>query len=239
MRDERRYSDEEVAKILDEATRARGETGSSLSSLEGFTLEELKAIGGEAGIDPRMIERAARELDRPLPEVSADVRLLGARVGVGRSVQLPRRLTDEEWNRLVVDLRETFDAKGKIETDGAFRQWRNGQLQALLEPTAEGERLRLKTVKSQGRMFLSFGAVMLVVLTLRALVAILFGDGLSADSDFLTLAVLGGGMMASQYLLLPPWARKRALQMEGVARRLIESVGEERGERAGWSDEGA
>jgi len=238
MRDERRYSDEEVARILDEATRARGEAGSSLSSLEGFTLDELKAIGGEVGIDPRTIERAARELDRPLPAVSPDVRLLGARIGVGRTVHLPRSLTEDEWNRLVVDLRETFDAKGKIETDGAFRQWRNGQLQALLEPTAEGERLRLKTVKSQGRMFLSFGAVMLVVLTLTALVAILFGDGLSADSDFLTLAMLGGGMMASQYLLLPPWARKRELQMEGVARRLIESVGEESGDGPGGDSSG-
>jgi len=30
--------------------------------------------------------------------------------GVGRTVDLERRLTDAEWDQLVVDLRETFDA---------------------------------------------------------------------------------------------------------------------------------
>ena len=35
--------------------------------------------------------------------------VLGTTVGVGRYVDLPRRLTEEEWNQLVVDLRMTFD----------------------------------------------------------------------------------------------------------------------------------
>src|SRR2546430_5906981 len=34
---------------------------------------------------------------------------LGLRIGVARTVNLNRRLTDEEWERLVVQLREVFN----------------------------------------------------------------------------------------------------------------------------------
>ena len=77
---------------------------------------------------------------------------------MGRTVELPRALTDQERNRLVIDLRETFDAKGKIRDEGAFKQWTNSNLQALLEPTETGQRLRLRTVKGDARSFQGMGA---------------------------------------------------------------------------------
>ncbi|HEX9886603.1 MAG TPA: hypothetical protein VGA70_08950, partial [Longimicrobiales bacterium] len=131
---ERRYTEEEVAEILDRATEVRTERGRSLATSEGLTLAELKEIGQEAGIPSDMIVWAAGQVDRPA-QADPDVRLLGARIGVGRTVHLGRKLTDAEWNRLVVDLRETFNAVGTVREQGAFRTWSNGNLQALLEPT--------------------------------------------------------------------------------------------------------
>ena len=57
-------------------------------------------------------------------------------VGVSRTVTSAGNFTEREWERLVVDLRETFDAKGAVKREGSFRQWTNGNLQALVEPTA-------------------------------------------------------------------------------------------------------
>lgn len=217
---ERRYSEEEVAEILDRATKVREEaSGRQLSSPRGLTLAELKEIGAEAGIDTDLIERAAGEIDRPTPSTEPKRRMAGIPIGVGRTVYLDRPLTDDEWNRLVVDLRETFDARGNVREEGAFRQWNNGNLQALVEPTDDGERLRLKTTSGRGRMFIGFGGTMIAVVTLLALVSMFTGAG-SAWDDIIPLLLIGGAFVGSQAIRLPRWARTRQLQMEGIIDRL-------------------
>jgi hypothetical protein len=56
--DERRFTDEEVREIL---RRAVARTSSrAVAKREGLSLEELKAIGAEVGIDPVQLEDAAR-----------------------------------------------------------------------------------------------------------------------------------------------------------------------------------
>jgi hypothetical protein len=71
-------------------------------------------------------------------------RAAGLPIGVGRTVELDRPRSDSDWERLVADLRETFEARGMVRYDGPFRQWTNGNLQALIEPTPSGHRLRWK-----------------------------------------------------------------------------------------------
>jgi hypothetical protein len=43
-------------------------------------------------------------------------------------VHLARKLTDEEWERFVAHVRETFDARGTMTSEGSLRQWSNGNL---------------------------------------------------------------------------------------------------------------
>jgi len=54
-------------------------------------------------------------------------------------------LTDAEWERLVADLRRTFDAKGKVEVQGRLRSWTNGSLQLHVEPEDSGYTVRMRT----------------------------------------------------------------------------------------------
>ncbi len=54
-------------------------------------------------------------------------------------------------------LRETFDARGRLKAEGSFRQWTNGNLQALLEPTSSGHRLRLSTRKGDVKALVAVG----------------------------------------------------------------------------------
>ncbi len=110
----RRYSESEVARILERATVVDDSTGPTPASADGLTLAELEDIGREVGIPAERIVEAASTLDVEPAARATDRRLLGLRVGVGRTVYLDRSLSDSEWARLVVDLRETFDARGRV-----------------------------------------------------------------------------------------------------------------------------
>ena len=101
---ERRYDEDEVAEIFERATEAQGRSLPGGRSAEGLTLQELQEVGREVGLSADLVARAAHSLDMA-PQVHGR-KLLGLPVGVGRTVELARPLTDAEWHRLVADLRD-------------------------------------------------------------------------------------------------------------------------------------
>jgi len=219
---ERRYSEEEVAAIFDRATKAQVGAGSrrQLPPGEGMTLAGLQEIGSEVGIPPELVAQAARSIDRRGRETTRT--LLGLPIGVGKVVDLGRRLTDAEWERLVVDLRTTFDATGAVKTDGPFRQWTNGNLSVLLEPTATGHQVRFKTLKgsalgymSGGLAFLGVCAAVLLSLALQSRL----GDT-RAMAALVSMSLMSLGAFAWGALSVPGWARVRRRQMDELAERL-------------------
>src|SRR6185437_5557431 len=143
---ERRFNEEEVAAIFKQATEAQPTPQRQLPSGEGLTLAEVHEIGRQVGIAPELITQAAASLAQAGTQTSRKV--LGITIGVGQTVELDRKLDDDEWERLVVDLRETFGARRTVRSEGSFRQWTNGNLQVLLEPSGNGQRIRLSTIKS-------------------------------------------------------------------------------------------
>jgi hypothetical protein len=183
-----------------------------------MTLAELQDIGREVGISPEAVDRAARSLEvRPLGNIRS---FLGLPIGVERSVALERRLSEEEWERLVVEMREVFGARGAVSANGSFRQWTNGNLQALLEPTPNGHRLRLSTVKGNARVSMAAGAMMIGVSVVMGVSAAVAGQLAQVVPMVSMIALLGSGFLASTVLRLPSWARLRGHQMEGITTRL-------------------
>lgn len=59
----RRYTDEEVQKLLKRASDLEREGKYHLAPADGPTLQELEAIAQEAGLNPMALREAARELD--------------------------------------------------------------------------------------------------------------------------------------------------------------------------------
>jgi len=219
---ERRYTDEEVAAIFKQAA----ETDSAVSPLpaegNGTTLAALQEIGREVGLSPAAIAHAAQSLERA--GKPAGRTFMGFPIGVGRTVEFDRPLTDIEWESLVGDLRETFGARGRVQYDGPFRQWTNGNLQALVEPLPGGHRLRLQTMNGASRRMMSAGLLVTglsggvwIGLTLAGTIG---NPGSIAGIGF--TAAAGIVMFAIGSLRLPGWARKRRAQIEAVIARLTD-----------------
>jgi hypothetical protein len=215
---ERRYSEDEVSAIFERAAEAQQAVRRQLPPGEGMSLVDLRAIGQEVGIPAELVDQAARSIDQTGREASRT--FLGLPLGVGRTVDLGRRLTDDEWERLVVDLRETFDARGAVRSDGSLKQWTNGNLQALLEPTATGHRLRLRTVLGGARGMMVLGLGTLGVSAGVVIASALTGHVAEALAQVGTLMITGASLFTLGAARLPGWAKLRRRQMEGVAARL-------------------
>lgn len=129
-------------------------------------------------------------------------------------------------------LRDTFAARGRVERHGTLREWRNGNLTALLEPTARGHRLRLSTRKGDARGLLGFGAGSLIVGAVTGLPALFLG----APLDFAPLlpsaimAAVGLATIGRATWSLPRWARTREAQMESLAETVTRILEEMEGE---------
>ena len=220
MHGERRFNEAEVAAILERAT-TRDESGRGLVPAgEGLTLGQLQEIGREIGIAPELIAESADSLDDP--RRTATRRFLGLPLGVERTVQLPRRLTDEEWERIVVDLREVFDTRGVVRQEGALRQWTNGNLQAHLEPSGGAQRVRLRTVKGSAPALMAVGLGIFGAASTGITATVMSGGAgdTGATTVLAIVAAAGAGIVSVTALRLIPWARRRREQMAEVARRI-------------------
>ena len=132
-------------------------------------------------------------------------------------MDLDHAVNDQEWALLVSNLRETFDAKGVLRQDGAFRQWSNGNLHVLVEPTPSGSRVRFRTRNALSQTLITGGS-----LAVFGALAMVVMDSAGADAARQSVALLaaGGGMGLWGALRLPPWAQRRRRQMEELSKKL-------------------
>jgi hypothetical protein len=215
---ERRYNDTEISAIFAKAVEGPQPAALQAARDQGLTLAELQQIGREVGLSPETVAHAARTFDtEPLVEVR---RFLGMPIGVDRIVTLDRWMTEAEWEHLVVRLREVFRARGRVSAHGNFRQWTNGNLQALLEPTPTGHRLRLTTTKGSARSGIGAGAVAIITGGVVAAAGAAAGHLAAATPGIMTMVLMGTAMIAYSVLPLRSWAEERGRQMDEIINRL-------------------
>src|SRR5438034_3971559 len=215
---DRRYNDKETAAIFRAATEGPQSPQRDVPTEEGLTLTDLQAIGREVGISPAAVAQAAQALD--IRQGAAARTFLRLPIGVTRTVNLNRRLTDQEWEHLVVQLRDVFNARGRTRSDGSLRQWTNGNLQVLLEPTETGHRLRFRTLHGAARASIGAGFA-----ALGAAAAVAIATGISGTlgdslSGIVFLLTVGAGMVADGALRFPRWGRPRRRQVDGIGAKL-------------------
>jgi hypothetical protein len=224
---ERRYTEDEVAEIFRSATE--NPDASPRPSAKGLTLPELQDIGREVGLSPEAVAQSAARLNRTTGDVRLPARVtrraLGLPLAVGRTVDLPRKLTDAEWEQLVVDLRTTFDAQGRLGGQGSLREWRNGNLRAMTEPTPSGERFRIQSFKENGRTMMALGVGGMAGAAVAFALAVLgIRDDAAILRTALMMAAAGGGIFAVTAARVKSWAQLRRQQFDSVADRLLAAL---------------
>jgi hypothetical protein len=212
---ERRYNDDEVAAIFHAAADDRQLPAKSSSGDDGLTLADLQAIGREVGISADAVASAAIAID--VKRAATQRTFLGLPIGVSRTVELNRRITDDEWELLVVRLREVFHARGRTSSEGSLRQWTNGNLHVLLEPTETGQRLRFGTFNAAAQASIRTGLLSVGAVWVMAVATALNGTVAHAAPMLALVGTIGVGLIANGVLRLPRWAKLRGQQMEALA----------------------
>jgi hypothetical protein len=218
---ERRFNETEVDAIFARAT-AREQNPHHVSSADGgLTLSDLQQIGGEVGVAPQLIADAAHALDAG--GHSATRTFLGIPLRVERIIRLERRLSDAEWEQTVVALREIFDARGRVRSEGSLRQWANGNLHVFLEPVGNAYRLRLRTFKGNAPRLMAMGIGVAGAAGAGLTAQVLSGaTGPGFLMPFALVTAAGASVLAATVLRLPGWARRRREQMDEVATRVAD-----------------
>ncbi len=222
MPDERRYDEEEMALILERALTSDQELAPAAAP-EGMTLADIQDIAAEVGIPPERISRAAQAVSAESRSVApvAPATLLGAPRSVSRTVQIERALTDDEWMRLVAELRQTFAASGSESSQGPLRSWHNGNLQVHVEPDASGYRVRMQTLKGNAVVGAMAGAAVSIFGMVMFLAMMIGGDANARQMAMSILMSMGGlAQVIYTRASLPRWALERGDQMERLAERI-------------------
>jgi len=116
----RLYNENEIGSILKRATELSTKNESQTST--GLSIEELKQLGTEAGLDPALIAAAAREL--MLPE-SRDrgKKFWGGPLSYSSEIVLDREIGAADWEAMLPIIRRHFGDPGVVATRGNTFEW--------------------------------------------------------------------------------------------------------------------
>ncbi|MEZ4702566.1 MAG: hypothetical protein R2834_19690 [Rhodothermales bacterium] len=224
MDKERVYSEQEIAAIFKQAAEDFEAVQQGRPQRGGLTLAELQRIGAEAGIPPAFIARASAALDDPVPE-PVRTTIFGLREGASRSIDLPASFSDADWERLVVDLRRTFQEAGEVVRDGSLRTWQSPSMEAYVEPAGSGYRLRMHT-RNENLKSGFWGGVALVLagLFMAVLIAAKGKLGVDMGATLIPVFFAAGGVIWSAIvgMMLPRKTAEQDRQLAAIAAGVYE-----------------
>jgi len=122
---ERKFNDEEVALIIKRAAELQQTEQTEQDPGNALSLTEVEEIAREAGIDPKLIRRAAVGLDqpaltnRPSPWIGSPTRVVFERVVDGE-------IPVDEFEPLIAEIRRTFGDNGLPSVLGKSLAWSSG-----------------------------------------------------------------------------------------------------------------
>ncbi len=194
---DRHYSEEELAAIIKRATEiheeSKSDTGSKLS------LSELEVIADDLGIPKAHLRRAASELQLGSRRVKENkFRLFGGPKEREHNWTLDRVLTDDDWERIVLEMRASTGKSGKTEEIGRAREWSYSLedggitlLKTMVHARSEDGKTDIKVKKSYtGKAIVSYMLGILPAVLLFSLIQVEgWGEGIGGAAG-LALVIL-------------------------------------------------
>jgi len=178
----RRYNETDTDAILRRA--AELSAGSEeRSAKRGLTIEEMEALAGEAGLDPELVRRAAREVAIKRTQRAAP--LAGAPTRILLEKEIPGEISEEVWESMVGEMQGLFGAVGFASRVGRTRSW------SLAPTSVRGPQSRLVSLSAttqQGKTVLRMDE------SLSQLAGALFGGIVGGGGGGTTGIWMGIGM---------------------------------------------
>jgi hypothetical protein len=229
----RRFSEEEVGRLLKRATEIQERERTPADPAGGWTLRELEEIAAEAGIDPRLLRRAASELDAGdvRPRTAVD-RILGAAPTILYERRVPGQLSPEGLEAIVGEIQSAVGVLGQPSLVGNTLTWRSEtpnntrSLQIVVASRAGETHIRIKEQLNQLAGGL-FGGLMGGV-GCGVGFGVGFGVGLGALGSVLFATVFPPSVIAASYLAartsFATVARQRRAVLGDLVQRLSDAV---------------
>lgn len=133
MTQPRLYSDQEISAILKRA----GELQAKESDAEthGLSLEELQHIAAEVGLDPKLIERAAAQLEHKGSDKKG-VGLWGSPTSIHIERVMQGEIAEHQWADVAGRIGDAFGMVGRSGQVGQSLEWTHTSERANLQITA-------------------------------------------------------------------------------------------------------
>lgn len=185
---ERRYSDEELRRILEDATLSEQQHGSLSSGGEGHTLAAIREIAQEVGIDPAEVDRAAANLvasesiDRPSPAAGGFARVLHEELVIRRS------LTNAEMRLVAVQAERVLGRRGTLRDSGDWVDWRDGKDRLYVGVVRGRDKTRIRVIADQSAELLTGSGVIGVM----GLLSLQTASGLNTPAAVVVVAAIAG-----------------------------------------------
>jgi hypothetical protein len=199
---DRRYDEQQIGAILQRAGEIQAGLTPETDS-QGVTLHDLQKVASEVGIEPHIVERAARELDTK----PATARLLDSKTSRMLDQTIEGSISEDQWDDVVMSLRQLASHTGTSSVHGTTREWTSGGDVSSITFTAQSRndrtRFRLLADTSAASFLFTFlGSVLGFLLTIGTF-AVMKKGGQEASVIAITVAA----MMATIFLLTSTWIR--------------------------------
>lgn len=224
------YRDEEMELILREAAELSDAPTVGVGSSEGLTLEQIKAIAMEVGIDPAHVEQAARRIPRGGRE-SAISRLIGGPVRHQRTVHLQTEVTEERTTRVLAAVRAMVDEPGEGHADAFGMSWhsRSGRhrISVSLHGMGDGTSVRVRIDRGRSLVQTVFWSQLAIVMPIWMLIGTVNSYG-----DLAALALIPAVVLA----LARIWWTSSTRAVGDQVATLLATVAESVADSGGGSD---
>jgi hypothetical protein len=113
------YDRKEISAILKKATENSLRDGQEPQL--GLSLDELRQIGSEVGIDPKQIEKAAAEIE--MNSNRSETGFWGGPFSYNSQVLIDGEISVSQWQEMLFSIRGFFQSKGTVSTRGSVFEW--------------------------------------------------------------------------------------------------------------------
>jgi len=113
------YDSEQISAIFKKA--AENSSADKVDTPMGLSLDELRQVASEVGIDPKAIERAAAELESDTKRGKPTI--WGGPFTYQNQVMADGEITGIHWEEMLISIRNFFQSKGDVNIRPSVYEW--------------------------------------------------------------------------------------------------------------------